>query len=61
VIEQAYLPTVAELARARELIETAAGRPEGAFALDGEFVDAPIVASAQQVVALAERYGTRSA
>jgi len=61
VIEQAYLPSEGEVARAREIVAAAdATRAEGAFALGGEFVDAPIVASSQQVVALAERYGTRN-
>lgn len=60
VIEQAYLPTEHEVARAREIVTAAAARDEGVFALDGDFVDAPIVAAAQQVVALAERYGTRT-
>ena len=59
VIERVYLPTEQELVRARELVAAAGARAEGAFALDGQFVDAPIVASAQQVVELAERYGTR--
>jgi len=61
VIEQAYLPTEQEAARAREIVTAAASRDEGAFALDGDFVDAPIIASAQQVVALAARYGERRA
>jgi citrate lyase subunit beta/citryl-CoA lyase len=58
VIERAYLPTASEAAAARGVVAAAAG-DEGAFALDGELVDAPIVASAQQTVALAERYGLR--
>jgi citrate lyase subunit beta / citryl-CoA lyase len=57
VIERAYLPTAEEVARAREIVAAAAAHDEGAFALDGAFVDAPIVASAQQIVVLAERYG----
>lgn len=61
VIEHAYLPSRREVARARELLEAAAAGREGAFALDGQFVDAPILAAAQQVVALADRYGTRDA
>jgi citrate lyase subunit beta/citryl-CoA lyase len=58
VIERAYLPTAAELEDARSLVELATG-DAGAFAWGGKLVDAPVVASAQQVVALAERYGLR--
>ena len=58
VIERAYLPTAAEVDDARCVVERAAG-DAGAFALGGKLVDAPIVASAQQIVALAERYGLR--
>ena len=58
VIERAYLPTAAEFETARSVVEVAA-RDEGAFALEGQLVDAPVVAAAQQMVALAERYGLR--
>lgn len=58
VIERAYLPTPREVEEAREIVAAAAG-DEGAFALAGRLVDAPIVAAAQQTVALAERYGLR--
>ena len=55
-IEQAYLPSGADLERAREQL----AHDPGASALaDGSFVDAAIVRSASQVIALAERYGTR--
>lgn len=57
----AYLPTDAEAARARAVVEAAAAHTEGAFALDGVFVDAPIVAAAQQLVELADRRGTSDA
>jgi citrate lyase subunit beta/citryl-CoA lyase len=60
VIEQAYLPTVAEVAQARRIVSAAADRVHAAFALDGRLVDAPVVATAEQTVALAERYGTRA-
>ena len=57
VIGQAYLPTEADAERARELL----ARGEGASALaDGSFVDAAILRGARQLIALAERYGTRS-
>jgi citrate lyase subunit beta/citryl-CoA lyase len=58
-IEQAYLPTADAVAAAREIVAAAAGHGEGGFALDGRFVDAPIVAAAEQTVTAAARYGTR--
>ncbi len=58
IIEQAYLPMVDEVARARETI----ARLEDALApgtlAGGEFVDAAMLGAARQVVAIAERYGT---
>ena len=61
VIEQAYLPTAGEVARARKIVAATNAHAEGAFALDGELVDAPVVASAHQTVALAEEHGIRDA
>jgi citrate lyase subunit beta/citryl-CoA lyase len=61
VIVNASLPSGAEAERARRILTEAESRPEGAFALDGAMVDAPVVAAAQQVVELAEQYGTRKA
>jgi citrate lyase subunit beta / citryl-CoA lyase len=60
VIEQAYLPTEAEAEQARQVVAAFATRDEGAFAVDGAFVDAAIAVGAEQTVRLAERYGTRS-
>jgi citrate lyase subunit beta / citryl-CoA lyase len=60
IIEATYLPTAAEAARARETVarlEEAAGATKLA---GGEFVDAAMLGSARQVLALAERYGTSS-
>jgi citrate lyase subunit beta/citryl-CoA lyase len=55
VIEQAYLPTEDEVARARE---TLARLSEGVGTLGGgEFVDAAMLGAAEQVVAIAEAYG----
>ena len=55
VIEQAYLPTQAELERAQE---TMAHLEEGAGTLGtGEFVDAAMLGAARQTVALADAYG----
>jgi citrate lyase subunit beta/citryl-CoA lyase len=61
VIEQAYLPTEAEAARAREILagwdETATGR----FMLEGgDFVDVAIVRAALVTAAIADRHGTRA-
>jgi citrate lyase subunit beta / citryl-CoA lyase len=57
IIEQAYLPTDAEVERARETVErlehSAAGTLPG-----GEFVDAAMLGAARQIVALADLYGT---
>ena len=56
VIEQAYLPTGNEVEQARATIERL---QEGVGTLDGgAFVDAAMLGAAQQVVELAERYGT---
>jgi citrate lyase subunit beta/citryl-CoA lyase len=55
IIEQAYLPTEEEVARARATIERLAvgmGTLAG-----GEFVDVAMLGAARQIVALAERYG----
>ena len=57
VIVQSYLPTEAEVARARGLL----AQGEGASALvDGSFVDEAILRQARQVIALADRYGSSS-
>jgi len=58
VIEQAYLPTGDELARARETVERLAAAGAGTLG-DGVFVDAAMLGAARQVVALADAYGTR--
>ena len=57
VIEQAYLPTAAEVETARETIERLEEVAVGTLA-DGAFVDPAMLGGARQVVALAERYGT---
>jgi citrate lyase subunit beta/citryl-CoA lyase len=61
VIERAYLPSEADTAAARAIVAAYAERAEGAFTIDGAFVDVAVVVFAQQTVALAERYGTRPA
>ena len=60
IIEQAYLPTQEEAARAAKIVARRKETETGAFALaDGHFVDAAIVRAAAQTVALVERYGAR--
>ncbi|RKN40173.1 HpcH/HpaI aldolase/citrate lyase family protein [Streptomyces hoynatensis] len=55
VIEEAYLPTEAEVAQAAEVVR-AAVTDAGALALpDGRFVDAAVVAGARRTLALAGR------
>jgi citrate lyase subunit beta/citryl-CoA lyase len=57
IIEQAYLPTAVEVERARATVEKLEAL--GVGTLDtGEFVDAAMLAAGQQVLALAERYGS---
>ncbi|MER7011576.1 CoA ester lyase [Saccharopolyspora sp. NPDC000359] len=57
-IRRAFRPTEAEVARARAVVDAAAqAEADGVGALvlpDGRFVDAPIVAKARRVLALAE-------
>jgi citrate lyase subunit beta/citryl-CoA lyase len=59
VIEQAYLPSEAEAARARALLAAFDASATGAFAWEGRLVDAALVRAARTTVALADRYGTR--
>jgi citrate lyase subunit beta/citryl-CoA lyase len=58
IIERAYLPTAAELERARETVERLEAAAGAAKLSDGEFVDAAMLEAARQIVALAGRYGT---
>jgi len=60
VIERAYLPTRDEAADARAVVARFEPATSGAFAIEGAFVDAAIVRSARQIIALAERYGTHA-
>lgn len=57
-IEQAYLPTAAELERARETLARLESDATPTRLADGGFVDAAMVGAARLVVELAERYGT---
>jgi citrate lyase subunit beta/citryl-CoA lyase len=56
VIEQAYLPTDEEVERARATIERLRAGTTGTLG-GGEFVDAAMLGAAEQLVAIAERYG----
>ena len=60
IVNAAFLPRPAELVRARAVLAAAAEAETagvGAFTVDGQMVDAPFVASARALVALAERLG----
>jgi citrate lyase subunit beta / citryl-CoA lyase len=57
VIEEAYLPTEAEVGAARATIEQLEGAAVGTLE-DGAFVDAAMIGAARQVLELAELYGT---
>jgi citrate lyase subunit beta / citryl-CoA lyase len=59
VIERSYLPSDDEATDARALVARFERATSGAFAIEGAFVDAAIVRSARQILALADRYGTR--
>ncbi len=55
MIQQAYLPTSAEIEEAETIIKAAAAN-EGAQALpDGRFIDAAVVATARRTLSLARR------
>ena len=61
IIEQAYLPTEEETARARATVERLE-QALGASALaGGDFVDAAMLGMARQILELAERFGTVAA
>jgi citrate lyase subunit beta/citryl-CoA lyase len=57
VIEQAYLPTAAEVEAARETVARLDDLAVSTLA-DGAFVDRAMLTGAHAVVAIAERYGT---
>jgi citrate lyase subunit beta/citryl-CoA lyase len=56
IIEQAYLPTAEEVESARATVEKLEAEAAGTLET-GDFVDAAMLGAAQQVVALAGRYG----
>ena len=58
VVNAAFAPTEAQVAHARRVIaaaEEAEAKALGAFTVDGQMVDAPFIASARALLALAER------
>ena len=58
VINRAFTPSTEEVAKARQIVELFASRPDvGAIGLDGEMLDVPHLKRAQATVALAERLG----
>src|SRR5262249_39857710 len=57
IIEHAYLPTDDDVERAGATVEKLEAAGAGTLE-SGEFVDAAMLAAAQQTLALAERYGT---
>jgi citrate lyase subunit beta/citryl-CoA lyase len=58
IIEQAYLPTDDEVARARATVERVEHVRGAATLAGGEFVDAAMLGAARQIVAIAARFGT---
>ncbi len=58
VVRAAYRPDDASVARARRLLDAAAGEP-GVFRFDGQMVDEPVLRHARSVVARAERLSGR--
>ena len=55
MIERAFLPTRDEVERARATVGRLAG--SGVGTVGGDFVDAAMLEAAEQLLALAERYG----
>ena len=56
VINRAFVPTAAELERARRIVELFAENPDaGALGMDGEMIDRPHLVQAQRILQLAKR------
>ncbi|MDI1320284.1 MAG: HpcH/HpaI aldolase/citrate lyase family protein, partial [bacterium] len=51
-----FLPTEAEVAFARRVVEAAAQTKAGVFTVDGRMIDAPFIKRAQAVVAMARQF-----
>lgn len=54
----AFSPTDDDVAWARRIVEAYRAAPRGALVVDGQMIDAPIVAQAKQVLRRARRHGT---
>ena len=61
IIEQAYLPTEEEAARAHATVERLEGALGASTLGGGELVDAAMLGAARQIVAIVERFGTATA
>lgn len=57
VVHQAYAPSEDEVGWARRVVDTHEQTGSAAFRLDGKMVDAPVIARARHVLALAESHG----
>ena len=56
VINRAFVPTAAELDRARRIVELFADNPDaGTLGMDGEMIDRPHLVQAQRILQLAKR------
>ena len=56
VINRAFIPTAAELERARRIVELFADNPDvGTLGMDGEMIDRPHLVQAQRILQLARR------
>ena len=60
IIEQAYLPTEAEVSRAREMVERLEAELGATALSSGQLADAAMLGAALQIVAIADRYGAAS-
>ncbi len=56
VANEIFLPSEAEVAFARRIVEAAAQAKVGAFTLDGRMIDAPFIKRAHAVVAIARQF-----
>ena len=61
IIEQVYLPSEEEAARARATVERLEQGVAASTLAGGEFVDAAMLGAARQIVAIADRFGTAEA
>jgi citrate lyase subunit beta/citryl-CoA lyase len=55
-VNQIFVPTQEELEQAKRIVQKAAISGKGAFSLDGQMIDAPIIEKAKKLLAIAKRY-----